>query len=229
MGTGGVAGGLLIVLEGPEGVGKTTQLQHLARTVEGMGLAPVVVREPGGTPTAEAVRALLLDPAHDIGARAEALLFMASRADLVERVIVPALRQGRIVLADRFFLSTYAYQIAGRGLPEQEVRSANMLATSGIVPAVTLLLMVPRTERSARAARRGHADRMERAGDALHHAVERAFHAYLDPAWQREHPECGPIVAVDGSGGEDEVRGRLLGALAARWPETFSPRAESQL
>ena len=221
--------GRLIVLEGAEGVGKSTQLHRLAAAIGRVGIDPVVVREPGGTPTGEAVRALLLNPAQEIGARAEALLFMASRADLVERVIGPALRVGRIVLADRFFLSTYAYQIGGRGLPEPEVRSANALATADVVPDLTLLLVVPAAERAARAARRGSADRMERAGDAFHRRVEHAFTAYLDPTWQADHPECGPIVAVDGSGDEDAVLGRLLGALVARWPETFSPRIESHL
>jgi dTMP kinase len=222
-----MAAGRLIVLEGPEGVGKSTQLERLARALEQAGLAPVVVREPGGTSTAEAVRGLLLDAGREIGARAEALLFMAARADLVHRVIGPALRRGRTVLADRFFLSTYAYQIGGRGLPEREVRSANALATGELVPDLTLLLVAPAAMRATRAAARGEPDRMERAGDAFHEAVERAFASYLEPAWQEAHPECGPIVAVDGTGTEDAVLERLLGALAARWPETFSPHIES--
>lgn len=205
----GTRRGRLIVLEGPEGVGKSTQIERLAAVAARAGAPALSVREPGGTPLAEAIRGWLLDPRHEIDARAEALLFMAARADLVARVIEPALDAGRTVLADRFFLSTYAYQIAGRGLEERDVRAANDLATRGIVPDLTLLLVVPAAERAARAAARAAADRMEGAGADFHARVAAAFADALDPAWQRTHPECGPIRAIDGTGTPDEVHDRI--------------------
>ena len=214
--------GRLIVLEGAEGVGKSTQLVRLAEHLERHGRPAVVVREPGGTPLGEAIRGLLLDPAGDVGPRAEALLFMASRAQLVGRVIGPALARGDLVLADRFFLSTYAYQIGARGLPEEDVVTANRLATGGLVPDLTLLLFLPAAEGLARAAGRGDADRMERAGREFHQRVEGAFATFRDPAWQRRHPECGPIATVRADGSVEAVHSRLLAVLAERWPETFS-------
>jgi dTMP kinase len=181
------------------------------------------LREPGGTPLGTEVRRLLLDRASDIDHRAEALLFMASRAQLVEREIEPALARGEIVLLDRFFLSTYAYQIAGHGLPEEEVRAANRFATAGLSPDLTLLFTFPVTEGLARAARRAVAhDRMEAMGEAFHRRVAAAFGTFADPSWQEDHPESGPIVAIDAEGGEDEVTSRVQAALSARWPGTFA-------
>ncbi|MDB4883595.1 MAG: tmk, partial [Gemmatimonadetes bacterium] len=110
------SGARLIVFEGGEGSGKSTQLRHLAAALAAHRVPHLTLREPGGTPLGTEVRRILLDPASDITPRAEALLFMASRAQLVEREIRPALARGETVLLDRFFLSTYAYQIAGHGL-----------------------------------------------------------------------------------------------------------------
>lgn len=216
--------GLLLVLEGPEGAGKTTQLRLLAEWLTARGAEVVAVREPGGTPVGDEIRRILLDPASDIAPHAEALLFMASRAQLVEREIAPALGRGAIVLLDRFFLSTYAYQCAGRGLPEEEVRAANRLATGGLVPDLTLLLMLPAREGLARAAARGGHDRMERAEAAFHDRVAAAFADFAAPTWQEGHPECGPIVVVDAHGDEEAVFHRLLTELHRRWPASF-PRS----
>ena len=217
--------GVLVVFEGAEGVGKSTQLRHLASALEAAKIAHLVVREPGGTPAGEEIRRILLDHPHDLGSAAEALLFMASRAELAARVIRPALEAGSIVLADRFFLSTYAYQIAGRGLDEGDVRAANHLATGGLVPDLTLLFDLPVSEGLARADRRGARDRIERAGDDFHARVDAAFRGFADAAWQRAHPEPGPVQRVDARGSEREVRARVAGVLAARWPETFLPLA----
>ncbi|HEU4563811.1 MAG TPA: dTMP kinase [Gemmatimonadaceae bacterium] len=222
-----MARGRLVVLEGAEGVGKSTQLAALADWLRERGHPVVVVREPGGTPLGEAIRALLLDPAGHVEPRAEALLFMASRAQLVATVILPALERGETVLADRFFLSTYAYQIGARGLPEEEVREANALATGGLVPDLTVLLTLPPGEGLARARERGAADRMEEAGSPFHERVERAFASFADAAWQRAHPECGPVVTVRGTGSVEEVRARIVRELEARWPETFAAGVES--
>lgn len=215
--------GLLIVLEGAEGAGKTTQLRRLETHLREAGRDVVALREPGGTPLGTSIRELLLDTASEIAPAAEALLFMASRAQIVAGAIRPALAAGRIVLLDRFFLSTYAYQIAGRGLPEDEVRSANALATGGLVPDLTLVLDVDPEEGLSRARSRGAPDRMERSGKEFHDRVADAFRTYLTGAWQAGHPECGPLVRVEAGGGADEaeVFRRMLEQLRRRWPETF--------
>ena len=222
-----MARGRLVVFEGSEGAGKTTQLRRLSARLAALHVSHACLQEPGGTALGNEIRRVLLDPAQVIAPRAEALLFMASRAQLVEREIVPRLEAGELVLLDRFALSTHAYQVAGRGLPEREVRVANALATAGLVPDLTLVLTVPAEDRRGRAARRGPSDRMERAGDAFHDRVERAFASFLAPAWQAAHPECGPIAEIDGAGTEDEVFERVTEALGARWPETFTALRES--
>ena len=214
-----VARGRLIVFEGIEGAGKSTQLERLAGHLARAGVAHRAFREPGGTPLGDEIRRVLLDPVSKISGRAEALLFLASRAELVARELRPALATGTVVLLDRFFLSTYAYQIAGRGLPAGDVRAANLMATEGLVPDVTLLLTLGSTEGLSRATRRGARDRIEQSGDAFHSEVERAFAEFATREWQRAHEECGPIVAVDGSGSEAEVESRVLDAVTARFAE----------
>jgi dTMP kinase len=219
---GGGGGGVLIVFEGGEGSGKSTQLRRVSASLARRSVPHVCLREPGGTPLGTEVRRILLDRASDVAHRAEALLFMASRAQLVEREIRPALARGDVVLLDRFFLSTYAYQVAGHGLPEDEVRAANRFATGGLTPDLTLLLTFPVTEGLARAARRATAhDRMEAMGEPFHRRVAAAFGTFADSSWQSDHPECGAIVGVDAEGSEDQVAERVAAALAARWPGTF--------
>ena len=217
--------GRLIVFEGPEGAGKTTQLGLLSAWLAARGIEHVRVREPGGTPLGDEARRLLLDTPGGLDPRAEALLFMASRAALVAGVIEPALARGTLVLADRYFLSTYAYQVAGRGLSEPEIRAANALAAAGVSPDVTLLFSVPGPVRAARAAARGAPDRIERAGDAFHARVERAFAMFLSPNWQAGHPEAGPVIAVDGDGDAGTVFERVRTALGERWPGVFDDAA----
>ncbi len=214
--------GKLIVFEGPEGAGKTTQLRFLSRRLEKTGQQAIELREPGGTPLGDAIRTVLLDSEHEISSAAEALLFMASRAEIMKREVDPALDAGVIVLMDRFFLSTYAYQIAGRGLDEEGVRAANRLATGGRVPDLNIVIGLPAADGLARAAMRGSHDRMERSGDGFHAKVSRAFSTFASPDWQRAHPECGPIIMVDGVGTPHEVEIRVLGALAQNLPEQFS-------
>lgn len=217
-----VTRGRLIVFEGPEGVGKTTQLGLLGEWLDARCVRHTRVREPGGTQLGDEIRRLLLDTANEIDARAEALLFMASRAALVDQVVAPALARGELVLADRFFLSTYAYQVVGRGLGEEEIRSTNRFATNGLVPDLTLLFSAPPAERGARRALRGSTDRIEDAGDEFHARVAGAFAAFLSPDWQRDHPECGTIVAVDADGPPAAVLERVIAVLAERLPATFS-------
>ena len=215
----------LIVLEGPEGAGKTTQLRLLADWLGERDVDVVAVREPGGTPLGDQIRRLLLDPASDVVPRSEALLFMASRAQLVQREILPALATNQIVLLDRFFLSTYAYQVAGRGLPQEEIVAANRLATATLRPDLTLLLSLPVEEGLKRAGARGPRDRMEQAEVAFHERVARAFEDFATKEWQAAHPEAGPVTIVDARGSQDDVFRRTLAVLAGRWPGTFAPQA----
>ncbi|MCA0376611.1 MAG: dTMP kinase [Gemmatimonadetes bacterium] len=221
--------GHFIVLEGGEGAGKTTQWDRLAAALRGLGHDVVAVREPGGTPIGDALRALLLDPASQLEARTEALLFAASRAQLVHDVIAPARARGALVLVDRFLLSTYAYQGAGRGLPLEGLRAANALATAGQAPDLTLLLTVPEPVAASRLAQRGGADRLERAGADFHARVGAAFHDALDAAWQARHPEVGPVVRIDADADLDVVTARCIAALVARWPQRFADAASAQL
>lgn len=219
--------GVLVVFEGSEGAGKSTQVRRLAGVLERAGHDVVAVREPGGTALGDEIRRLLLDPSSDIAPAAEALLFMASRAQLVSSVIRPALARGAVVLVDRFFLSTYAYQAGGRGLELSAIRGANELAVGGLVPDLTLLLQLPTEEGMARAMARGSADRMERTGDSFHARVAAAFGEFTSAEWQQAHRECGPIVPVDATGDAAAVAGRIDTLLHARWPETFAPPAGS--
>lgn len=212
----------LIVLEGSEGAGKSTQLRLLADWLSEARKTVIAVREPGGTPLGDEVRRLLLDPSSDIVPRAESLLFMASRAQLLERKIAPAVASGEIVLLDRYFLSTYAYQVAGRGLPHEEVGAANRLATVDLRPDVTLLLSLPAEEGLHRASARGPRDRMEREDRAFHDRVASAFHEFATSEWQKAHPEAGPIVTIDARGKMEEVFARVLAALGRLWPGTFA-------
>ena len=203
----------LIAFEGPEGVGKTTQLRMLAELMAAAGRDVVAVREPGGTPLGDEIRRLLLDPASDIVPRAEGLLFMASRAQLVERQIVPALSAGATVLLDRFFLSTYAYQVAGRRLAHEQVDAANRLAIGALRPDLTLLLMLPVEDGLARAAKRGPNDRMEQADAEFHRRVAGAFEVFAGADWQSAHPEAGRILTIDATGAVEDVLGRVRAAV----------------
>ena len=210
--------GTLIVFEGIEGAGKSTQLVRLGARLAAAGLTYDTFREPGGTPLGDEIRRLLLDPGREIAPRAEALLFMASRAELVERKLKPAVAAGHVVLLDRFTLSTYAYQVYGRGLDEREVRAANVTATAGLVPDLTVLLRVQRATGAERARRRGAPDRMESEGEAFHTRVADAFARFEDGAWQQAHPECGPILPIDADGSADDVETRVITALTEALP-----------
>ncbi|MEO5568156.1 MAG: dTMP kinase [Gemmatimonadaceae bacterium] len=213
---------MLIVLEGPEAVGKSTQIRRLIEWLRGEGLDIISVREPGGTVVGDELRRIVLDPASSLSPRAEALVFMASRAELVDQVIRPALVAKKVVLVDRFFLSTYAYQIAGRGLEESDVRAANHFATGGLVPDLTLLLKLPLAESLQRLERRRTGpDRMERSSRDFHERVATAFDQFAARDWQESHRECGKIIAVDAMGSELEVFARLSGAVREAWPGSF--------
>jgi dTMP kinase len=212
---------LLIVLEGTEGAGKSTQLRLLTEWLAARGREVVAVREPGGTVLGDEIRRILLDPGSDIAPHAEALLFMASRAQLVEKVLRPSLDAANVVLVDRFFLSTYAYQGAGRGIPDEQLIAANRIATRGLMPDLTVLLDLPPEEGLSRVARRGAHDRIESATSAFHARVAAAFRNFATPEWQEGHPECGPIAVVDARGSVGEVFARIHEVLRGRWPASF--------
>ena len=164
--------GFFIVLEGPEGSGKSTLLGPLAERMREHRVDPVVVREPGGTRAAEIARGALLDPEHPVGPLAELFLYLAARADLVATVIKPALSAGRVVLSDRFALSTEAYQMAGRGLDPVLVRTANAAAVQGIVPDLTIILDLPPEVGQARQIAAGkRRDRLDQESAEFHRRV----------------------------------------------------------
>lgn len=170
--------GLYIALEGPEGSGKTTQLRRLAARLRQRGLEVVEVREPGSTALGEQVRALLEDPAHgDMTAEAEALLFAAARAQLLRRVVRPALEQGRVVLSDRCVYASLAYQGYGRGLGEEVVRRVNEVATGGLLPDLVVLLDLPVEEGLVRDAgkSRSGGDRIGQEAVEFHRRVREGY------------------------------------------------------
>jgi dTMP kinase len=186
-----------IVVEGPEGAGKSTLTRWLTAQLLAEGRRVLTVRQPGGTPVAEAARKLALKSKHDITPAAELFLFLAARADLVDRVVRPALDEGQVVLADRYDLSTLAYQVSGRGLPRAAVETALRLATGGLVPALTLVLDVPVAvgrERQRRAQK--EQDRMEVQDDAFHERVREAYRTATGPG----------IVHIDASQSKQAVQ-----------------------
>ena len=173
--------GRFITFEGPEGSGKSTQVQLLAETLRAEGRTVLVTREPGGTPLAEKIRTLVRETSNDAPVpRSETLLFLAARAQVVETTIRPALARGEWVLCDRFADSTFAYQGYGRGLDVALLQSLNAFATAGLVPDLTLLLDVPPDVSCARllarqAATATTADRFEQAGTAFHQRLRDGF------------------------------------------------------
>jgi dTMP kinase len=199
--------GVFLTFEGGEGSGKSTQLRTLARRLEAAGLPVRVLREPGGTVVGEAVRALLLDPEHTgLDATAELLLYEASRAQLVADVIEPALAAGEIVMCDRFYDSTTAYQGYARGLSLERISELNLTATSGLMPDRTLVLDIDPVLGIERATRHG-ADRLEGESLAFHRAVRDGFLAIAE-----RHPQR--VRVIDASGTPDEVAERVAAALA---------------
>lgn len=203
--------GLFIALEGVEGAGKSTQVRLLEEWLRGRGVEAVVTREPGGTTVGEEARRILLE-SERVAAETELLLMLAARSALVTEVIRPALDSGRVVITDRFDLSTMAYQAYGRGLVKAEVEAMNRFATGGLTPDVTVLLDV---EPEVGSRRRGGAgrDRIERAGEAFHRRVAEAYRLLAEGEDR--------IARVDGSDAPAAVHDRVLAVLGARFPETF--------
>ena len=210
-----MARGRFITFEGGEGCGKSTQVVRLAAALEERGLKVLLTREPGGTRLSELIRTLLKDEAEDPPVdRAELLLFLAARAQLVRNVIAPALEAGTWVISDRFSDSTVAYQGYGRGLPVDFVRQANDFACEGLRPDLTFLLdldpaTAERRMRGREAATNTSADRIERAGSGFHARLRKGF---LELA----AADAPRFSVVDASMSPDEVAGVVLGECLAR-------------
>ncbi|HHX95405.1 MAG TPA: dTMP kinase [Clostridia bacterium] len=165
--------GKLITLEGPEGAGKTTQSDALLQWLVKAGYDLVVTREPGGTDLGRRIRHMLLDAGSDITDKAEILLYAADRAQHVEKVIIPALRRGRIVLCDRYIDSTTAYQGYARGLGTEFVEQVNRIATGGLVPDLTLIYDIPPDKGMAR--KKSSLDRLEQEDLEFHRLVREGY------------------------------------------------------
>ena len=195
---------MFVSLEGPDGVGKTTQAALLAERLRAVGLEVVQCREPGGTELGERVRAVLLDPQVTMGDRAEALLFAAARAEITQEVIVPALERGAWVVCDRFIDSSLVYQGIARGLGIEPILDISLFATGGVLPARTLVLHgVDRRD--------DEPDRMEAAGADFHARVAEGF---LELAAL----ESERIRLVDARGAQEEVARRIWDALEGLHP-----------
>lgn len=204
-------GGLFIVFEGVEGAGKSTQVRRVAERLNALGVPHRLVREPGGTEVGERIREVVLDPALAMSAETELLLVLAARAESVRRLVRPALAAGELVLSDRYELSTFAYQGAGRGLGIERTREWNRLATEGLVPHLTILLLVG--SEVGRARQSGEADRLER---------ERAdFHRKVAAAYERLATADETIVTIRAEGTADETHDLIWAELARRWPGRF--------
>lgn len=203
--------GLFISFEGIDGCGKTTQVERVAEIIRGTGRDVVSVRDPGSTRVAELVRNMLLDRGNsDIDARTELFLYLACRAELVERCIRPALGRGQVVVSDRFSDSTLAYQGSGRMLGVELVRQANRIATAGLTPNVTLLIDIP--VNLARNRRGGKiVDRLEAEDGDFH---ERVRNGFLEIA--RREPDR--VAVLDGTLPVDDVTNAIVDTLALRVP-----------
>jgi dTMP kinase len=202
-----MARGRLITIEGLDGAGKTTHAHALAAELESRGVAVALLREPGGAALSERIRTLVKEPGLRVSARAEALLYAAARAQLVEESVEPLLARGTWVVLDRFVDSSLAYQGAGRGLGVESVGAVNLFATGGLAPDRTVLLDVDVATGRARLAERGEpVDRLEGEDEAFFDSVRQA---YAELA--RRNPER--IRVVDASRAPDDVLAATLDAV----------------
>ena len=204
-----------IVLEGGEGVGKTTQAGLLSEWLVELKVPHAVEREPGGTEAGEAIRGIVLDHADlDLDPVSELFLILASRTEFVRSVARPRLADGRVLIADRFSLSTLAYQGYGRGIPLDIVRDGLRVATAGLEPDLNVLIDLPVEEAAERRSASGFMpDRIEAEGAGF---MDRVRLGYL-----RLAADDPSVEMVDGSGSADDVHGKIVCLLRERFPETF--------
>lgn len=201
--------GRFIAFEGGEGAGKSTQCRLLAEALAARGIPAVVTREPGGTPGAEAIRALLLGlDGEGWHPRAEALLFAAARSDHVERLIRPALAEGKWVICDRFLDSSRAYQGGGGGLSDADIVELHRIGSEGLLPDLTLLVEVSPEEAARRLHLRdqGRADRIGGRAADYHARVAAAFADFA-------RAEPARFARIDGNGDPEATHAAVLAAL----------------
>jgi dTMP kinase len=199
--------GRLITIEGIDGAGKTTLARGLLAVLRARGTEIELLREPGGVQASEEIRELVKDPDVVIGPRAEALLYAAARAQLVDEALVPLLQRGVWVLLDRFVDSSLAYQGGGRELGVEAVREINRFATGGVIPDLTLLLVVDPTLGRSRSLDRGEGlDRLEREHADFHARIAAVYEQLADAEPER-------IRRLDATQAEDQVLGAALDAL----------------
>lgn len=205
--------GIFITFEGGEGAGKSSHIHALTRALEHAGYSVLPVREPGSSTVSEAIRSILLDTAHaGLTSRAELFLYEAARAQLVDEVIAPALARGEVVLCDRFYDSTTAYQGYARGLSLDNIANLNMIATADLIPDRTIVLDVPVELGLERAGRHGQPDRLESESREFHEAVREGFQAIAAQNPQR-------VRLVDASGGVLDVWQAIAAELEDLFPE----------
>lgn len=197
--------GFFLALDGPDGGGKTTQASRLVDWLRGLGHEVVICRDPGGTPLGERLRAILLERSEiAIGLRSEMLLYMASRAQMVEEVIRPALEAGQVVVADRFLLANVVYQGYAGGLPVEEVWRVGQASTGGLWPDLTLVLDLPPDRAEARVG--APRDRLEDRGGGFRERVRRGYAEAL-----KTYP--APSVVIDASADQETVAARIQGEV----------------
>lgn len=203
--------GVFITFEGGDGAGKTTQLELLHRWLEQSGRSVLVTREPGGTDVGVELRDIILHRKGFLAPRAEALLYAADRAHHVYTVVRPALDRGDVVIQDRYFDSSVAYQGAGRVLSEDEVRNLSLWATEGLIPDLTVVLDLPAAAARARREDQGRVfDRLEAESDDFHERVREAYQRFAQA-------EPGRFLMVDAEREveaiQSEIRARVSSLL----------------
>jgi len=198
--------GRLIALEGPDGSGKTTQIQLLEKHLTELGYEVVRTREPGGTQISEKIRDIILDnDNYNMSYMCEALLYASSRAQLVSEVIKPALALGKIVICDRFVYSSMVYQGVGRGIGMDAVKSINEFALDGLEADLIFMITIPYEEGLKRKKMQKTLDRLENGGNEFHKKV---FEGYLDIC-----RKYGKIEVVDGNRSVDEIHKDIINTI----------------
>jgi dTMP kinase len=201
--------GKFIVFDGPDGSGKSTQFSRFATHCRAAGVGVCEVREPGGTAIGEQIRRVLLDPVNaEMSLRCEMMLYMASRAQLMEQIVKPALDRGELVLADRFISSTLAYQGTAGGMTPEEILAVGRVAIGSLWPNLTVIFDVD--EHVAATRLNPLLDRMELKGVEFHRRVRQGFLAQAQTQPDR-------YAVIDASANADNVFSRLLEELASRF------------